>query len=83
MSAMHTRVAHHQPSCSVYVCYPTELLQVMADPNLITYMLIIAASTGLRRAHKIFMMMACSTLLRDTVLQRRDELWCCIQRVCC
>ena len=56
---------------------------VLNDANLLTMILIIAASTGLERSHKVFMMEACNTTIGEIALQKRDELWACIRQVCC
>ena len=58
-------------------------MQVLNDANLLTMILIIAASTGLHRSHKVFMMEACNTTIGEIALQKRDELWACIRQVCC
>ena len=58
-------------------------MQVLNDANLLTMILIIAASTGLHRAPKIFMMEACNTTIGEIARQKRDELWACIRQVCC
>ena len=55
----------------------------MADQNLIAYILVIAALTGLQQSHKIFMMEACNTTIGEIARQKRDELWACIRQVCC
>ena len=56
---------------------------VLNDANLLTMILILAASTGLHRAPKIFMMEACNTTIGEIALQKRDELGVCIRQVCC
>ena len=57
---------------------------VLNDANLLTMIiLIIAASTGLHRSHKVFMMEACNTTIGEIALQKRDQLWACIRQVCC
>ena len=58
-------------------------MQVLNDANLLTMILIVAASTGLHRAPKIFMMEACNKTIGEIVQQKRDELWACIRQVCC
>ena len=56
---------------------------VLNDANLLTMILILAASTGLHRSHKVFMMEACNTTISEIAQQKRDELWACIRQVCC
>ena len=56
---------------------------VLNDANLLTMILILAASTGLQQAPKIFMMEACNTTIGEIARQKRDELWACIRQVCC
>ena len=56
---------------------------VLNDANLLTMILIITASTGPHRSHKVFMMEACDTTIGEIALQKRDELWACIRQVCC
>jgi len=56
---------------------------VLNDANLLSLILIIAASTDLHQSHKIFMMEACNTTIGEIARQKRDELWACIRLVCC
>ena len=56
---------------------------VLNDTNLLTMILILAASTGLHRSHKVFIMEACNTTIGKIAQQKRDELWACIRQVCC
>ena len=58
-------------------------MQVLNDANLLTLILIIAASTGLHRSHKVFMMEACNKTVGEIARQKRDELWACMRQVCC
>ena len=58
-------------------------VQVLNDANLLTMILILAASTGLHRSHKSFMMEACNTTIGEIALHKRDQLWACIRQVCC
>merc|ERR1712166_1308278 len=53
---------------------------VLNDANLLTMILIIAASTGLHRSHKVLMMEACNTTIGETASQNRDQLWACIRQ---
>merc|ERR1712166_842709 len=53
---------------------------VLNDANLLTMILIIAASTGLERSHEVFMMEACYTTIGEIARQKRDELWACIRQ---
>ena len=55
---------------------------VLNDANLLTIILILAASTGLQ-SHKVFMMEACNTTIGEIARQKRDELWACMRQVCC
>ena len=56
---------------------------VLNDANLLSIILIIAASTGLHQAHQVFMMEACNTTIGEIARQKRDELFACIRQVCC
>ena len=56
---------------------------VLNDANLLTMILIIAASTGLHRSHKIFMVEACNTTIGEIAQQKRDKLRACMRQVCC
>ena len=56
---------------------------VLNDANLLTMISIVASSTGLHRAPKIFMMEACNTTIGEIARQKRDELRACIRQVCC
>merc|ERR1712166_383582 len=53
---------------------------VLNDANLLTMILIIAASTGLHRSHNVFMMEACNTTIGEIARHKRDELWACIRQ---
>jgi len=53
---------------------------VLNDANLLSIILIIAASTGLHQAHQVFMMEACNTTIGEIARQKRDELWACIRQ---
>merc|ERR1712166_577144 len=53
---------------------------VLNDANLLTMILIFAASTGLHRSHKVFMMEACNTTIGEIARQKRDQLWACIRQ---
>jgi len=54
---------------------PSSQREVLNDVNLLTMILIIAASTGLHRSPKVFMMEACNTTIGEIAQQKRDELW--------
>jgi hypothetical protein len=56
---------------------------VLNDANLLSLILIIAASNDLHQSHKIFMMEACNTTIGEIARQKRDELWACMRLVCC
>merc|ERR1712086_431933 len=53
---------------------------VLSDANLLTMILIVTASTGLHRSHKVFMMEACNTTIGEMARQKRDESWACIRQ---
>merc|ERR1712086_66074 len=53
---------------------------VLNDANLLLTILIIAASTGLHQAPKVFMMGACNTTIGEIAQQNRDQLWACMRQ---
>jgi len=57
--------------------------RVLNDANLLTIILILAASTGLHQAPKVFMMEACNTTIGQIARQKRDQIWACMRQVCC
>merc|ERR1712166_1196979 len=59
---------------------PSSQREVLNDVNLLTMILIIAASTGLHRSPKVFMMEACSMTIGEIARHKRDELWACIRQ---
>merc|ERR1712086_264326 len=59
---------------------PLSQTEVLNDANLVTMILIIAASTGLHRSHKVFMMRACNKTIGEIALHKRDKLWACIRQ---
>ena len=53
------------------------------DVNLVTMILVVAASTGLHRSDKVFIMEACTTTIGEIARQKRDQLWACMRQVGC
>ena len=77
-----TKVQSSAPAAGLSSEPSEQCNRVLNDANLLTIILILAASTGLHQSHKIFMMEACNTTIGEIARQKRDELWACMRQVC-